>query len=101
MDAQKLINCLKDLYQEGRNNGIDYAGCLEFGCGKSEKSVTKEKQIAVQHTFREIMDVLQDYLQELLNHIQPCKTDYQQGVEMAYAALNRQWQIWKEMELKD
>lgn len=102
MDALKLITCLKDLYQEGYNNGMDYAGCLEFGCGKSELSLRKNKQLATQQSFRDLMGILEEYLNELLEHIEsPHKSPYQNGVEMAYAALNRQWQIWKDMELKD
>jgi hypothetical protein len=102
MDAQKMIDCLKDLYQEGRNNGMDYAGCLEFGCGKSELSIQKEKQIAVQNTFRDIMNVLQDYLEQLRDNIAcEIQTEYFKGVEVSYIALIKQFQIWKKMELND
>jgi hypothetical protein len=101
MNAKKLIDCLKDLYQEGRNDGIEYADCLEFGTAKSEESIKKDKQISIQNSFRDLVGILQDYLEELNDNIScEIQTDYFHGVEMSYASLIKQFQIWKQMDIQ-
>jgi hypothetical protein len=98
MDIRELTRILDQVYQEGYNNGLSYASCLEFSNGKSALSIEKEKQQEIQTAFSNIIVLFQNYLDELLERIAPVKTDYSRGVEMSYAALIRQLQIWKDME---
>jgi hypothetical protein len=98
MGIEPLLKCLEDLYQEGYNNGMSYASHLEFSNGKSAISIEKEKQREIQTAFSNVIDLFQNYLDKLLERIAPVKTEYSRGVEMSYAALIRQLQIWKDME---
>jgi hypothetical protein len=98
MEIRELTKILDLLYLEGYDNGMNYVSNLEFGNGKSPISIQKEKEQEISSAFNKIIDLFQMYLNELLERIAPVKTEYSRGVEISYAALIRQFQIWKDME---
>jgi uncharacterized protein (DUF2461 family) len=101
MKYQKIIDCLKDLYERGWDEGIGYADDLEFGCSKDARSHKKNKAQHIQNSFRDLVDILQDYLEELSDNMAcEIQTEYFRGVEMSYASLIKQFQIWKQMDIK-